>query len=187
VMSGTVITAERALHVRFSAPYLDETVALVVADHRRAEFSSWDDLRHGGPLRIGVVMVAPYYLRAIRAELPDAEVVPFDTPEQMFQPRTPPLDAFVLTAERGSAYTLLYPAFSIVVPKPKPVKVPLGYVIAGHDAPLAAVVDTWVDLKRKDGTIDELFAHWILGRNAEARHPRWSILDDVLHWSTPRR
>jgi hypothetical protein len=41
-------------------------------------------------------------------------------------------------------------------------------------------VNTWIDLKRKDGTIDELFAHWITGRNAVTRQRRWSILDDVL-------
>src|SRR5262249_25944659 len=34
VMSGAAITAERASHVRFSTSYLDETVALIVLDHR---------------------------------------------------------------------------------------------------------------------------------------------------------
>ena len=55
-------------------------------------------------------------------------------------------------------------------------------VIAGGDQQLASVVNTWIELKRKDGTIDELFAHWILGRTPSATHRRWSILDDVLHW-----
>jgi ABC-type amino acid transport substrate-binding protein len=100
----------------------------------------------------------------------------------MFQPRTPPLDAIVLTAERGSAYTLLHPEYSVVVPKPRPFKIPLAYVIAGRDDALADVVNTWIDLKRKDGTIDDLFEHWILGRNAAPHQRRWSVLDDVLHW-----
>jgi hypothetical protein len=70
----------------------------------------------------------------------------------------------------------------VAVPKPRPFKVPLAYVIAGRDDAMAAMLDTWIELKRKDGTIDELFAHWILGRTASAAHRRWSILDDVLHW-----
>ena len=65
---------------------------------------------------------------------------------------------------------------------PQGLGMPLAYAIAAHDAALAAVVDTWIDLKRKDGTIDELFAHWILGRNATPKEPRWSVLDNVLHW-----
>ena len=94
----------------------------------------------------------------------------------------PPLDAIVLTAERGSAYTLLHPQYSVVVPKPGLVKVPLAYVIAGRDGELARVVDTWIDLKKKDGTIDGLFSHWILGRDEGRRTRRWSVLDDVFGW-----
>ena len=45
---------------------------------------------------------------------------------------------------------------------------------------MAAMVNTWIELKRKDGTIDELFAHWILGQNVAPTQPRWSIVDDVL-------
>jgi Na+/H+-dicarboxylate symporter/ABC-type amino acid transport substrate-binding protein len=182
VMSGTAVTADRAVHVRFSAPYLDETLAFVVADHRRAEFSKWSDVRAAPSLRLGVPRAA-YYVRKIRDELPGAAIVPFDGAEQMFQPHDPPLDALVLTAERGSAYTLLHPEYSVAVPMPRPLKVPLAYVIAGRDEPLAKVVDTWIDLKRKDGTIDALFGHWILGRDATPHHRRWSVLEDVLHWT----
>jgi len=181
VMSGIPVTANRAMNVLFSTPYLDETLALIVLDHRRGEFASWDAIRSRGGLRVGVPG-PPYYLAKVRAELPAADVVMVDTAAALFEPRSPALDAFLFTAERGSAYTLLHPEYSVVIPKPRPVKVPLGYVVAGRDQPLAAVVDTWIGLKRKDGTIDELFAHWILGRNAAPAARRWSILDDVLHW-----
>lgn len=181
VMSGTAVTADRAVHVLFSTPYLDETLAFLVPDHDRTRFSSWDDIRSARSLRLGVVR-APYYLHKVRAELPDVEIVPIDEPDQMFQPRTPPLDAILFTAERGSAYTLLHPEYSVAVPKPRLAKVPLAYVIGGRDAALASVVDTWIDLKRKDGTIDELFAHWILGRDATPHQRRWSVMDDVLKW-----
>jgi len=180
VMSGTVVTAIRAMRVRFTTPYLDETLALIVPDHRRAEFILWDDVR-SKRLRIGFPGDAQY-VDKVRAQLPLAEIVTFEGAEQMFRPQTPPLDAIVLTAERGSAYTLLHPEFSVVVPKPRPFKLPLAYVVAGRDDALADVVNTWIDLKRKDGTIDDLFEHWILGRNAAAHQRRWSVLDDVLHW-----
>jgi Na+/H+-dicarboxylate symporter/ABC-type amino acid transport substrate-binding protein len=179
VMSGVAVTAERALHVRYSASYLDETLAFVVLDFRRARFASWDDVRAAGPLRVGAP-VAPYYMNFLRERLPSATIVPFDGVEAMFQRVDPPLDAIVSTAERGSAYTLRHPEYSVVVPKPKPVKIPLAYVVAGQDDTMTMLVNTWVDLKRKDGTIDELFAHWIMGRNAVPHVRRWSILDDVL-------
>jgi ABC-type amino acid transport substrate-binding protein len=166
--------------VKYSASYLDETLAFVVLDHRRGEFAAWDDVKAARSLRLGVPR-GDYYQRKVRTELPTAEIVTFDSVEQMFAPHDPPLDAFVLTAERGSAYTLLHPEYSIAVPKPRLLKVPLAYVVAGRDEALATALNAWIDLKRKDGTIDELFSHWILGRDATQHHRRWSIWDDVLH------
>jgi ABC-type amino acid transport substrate-binding protein len=181
VMSGAVVTADRALHVRYSTPYLDETVAFIVADYRRAEFAEWKDIVTAGPLRVGVPG-ASSYLNNVRARMPKATIVVFDNTDRMFMKNEAPLDALVLTAERGSAYTLLHPEYSVVVPKPQPIKVPLAYVIAGRDEALTTVVNTWIDLKKKDGTIDELFAHWIQGRDAVPHQRRWSVMDDVLHW-----
>jgi ABC-type amino acid transport substrate-binding protein len=55
-------------------------------------------------------------------------------------------------------------------------------VIADRDAALTSLVNIWIDLKRKDGTIDGLFAHWILGQDSAPSEPRWSVIRNVLHW-----
>jgi ABC-type amino acid transport substrate-binding protein len=91
-------------------------------------------------------------------------------------------DAIVLPAERGSAWTLIYPAYSAIVPGPDPIRVPLAYPIGKRDPALAAFVNTWLTLKRKDGTLDAAYKHWILGQDAAPRQPRWSIIRNVLHW-----
>jgi hypothetical protein len=65
-----------------------------------------------------------------------------------------------------------------LVPGPELVKIPLAYPVARGDQPLAAFLDTWIDLKKKDGAID---AASILGQNPSARTPRWSISRNVLH------
>jgi Na+/H+-dicarboxylate symporter/ABC-type amino acid transport substrate-binding protein len=179
VMSGIAIMADRAMDVLYSASYQAETMAFVVPDHQRSAFATWDNVRALRKIRLGVPR-APYYIRKLRDELPDAEIVPFDAFEAMLSRKDPSIAAFVATAERGSAYTLRHPEFSVVVPQPRPLAVPLAYIIAGRDKPLAEVVNAWIDLKKKDGTIERLFAHWILGRDATPHRRRWSILDDVL-------
>ncbi len=181
LMSGIAVTADRALKMRFSASYLDETIAFIVPDNRQRAFSEWSSVRAMGHLRLGMPR-ASYYVQKIRDELADVEIVPIDRIDDMFVPRTPPVDAMVATAERGSAYTLLHPDYSVAVPKPRPFKVPLAYVIAGRDAALAGAVDTWIELKRKDGTIDRLFAHWILGESSTPHRRRWSVGHDLLRW-----
>jgi Na+/H+-dicarboxylate symporter/ABC-type amino acid transport substrate-binding protein len=180
VMSGAVITADRAVHVQFSTPYLDETIAFVVPDYRAGSFAEWSSVRAMGRIRVGVPR-GPYFMRKVQEELSEAELVPVDSIDDMFKPHDPPIDAFVATAERGSAYTILHPAYSVTVPKPRPMKVPLAYVVAGRDPQMLGVLNTWIDLKKKDGTLDELFAHWILGQDATPKQPRWSIVRNVLH------
>jgi ABC-type amino acid transport substrate-binding protein len=95
---------------------------------------------------------------------------------------SPDVDAIALPVERGSAWTLLYPQYSVIVPEPAGIRVPLAYPLAGDDQGFARFMNIWIDLKRKDGTMDALYQYWILGRNAEAPRPRWSVIRDVLHW-----
>jgi len=182
IMSGVAVTTERSAHVQFSSSYLDETVAFIVRDNLASAFSEWSSVRAMGHLRLALPR-SPYYVQKIQEELADVEIVPIDRMEDIFKLRAQSIDGAVVTAERGSAYTLLHPEYSVAVPKPRPFKVPLAYVIAGRDAAMTAMVNTWIELKRKDGTIDGLFAHWILGQDSTRHQPRWSVVRDVLHWA----
>jgi Na+/H+-dicarboxylate symporter/ABC-type amino acid transport substrate-binding protein len=181
IMSGAVVTADRAAQLQFSSSYLDETIAFIVPDHLTASFTEWSSVRAMGKIRLGVPR-APYFVQKIRDELGDIDIVPVDRMDEMFVTRDAPVDAYVGTAERGSAYTLLHPEYAVAVPRPRPFKVPLAYVIADRDAALTSLVNIWIDLKRKDGTIDGLFAHWILGQDSAPSEPRWSVIRNVLHW-----
>ena len=180
-MSGVVVTISRAATTLFSNSYLDETFALVVPDHAREEFSRWADIR-ARPTTTIVVTDLPYYVDKIRQVLPRAELRIVPDIEAAVTLRDSQVDAVAATAERGSAWTLQYPQFSVVVPEPGILKVPLAYPIAKRDQAFASFINTWIELKRKDGTIDTLYEHWVLGRDATARQPRWSIIRDVLHW-----
>jgi DNA-binding transcriptional LysR family regulator len=124
----------------------------------------------------------PYYLAAVRERAPslrlevkDARVI-----ERGFEHGT--FDAVILPAESGSVWTLLYPQYSVVVPDTDVVRVPLAYPLARGDLGFASFINTWIELKRRDGTIEALQRHWILGRDSAGRRPRWSVIRDVLHW-----
>jgi Na+/H+-dicarboxylate symporter len=181
VMCGTVITTERAEEMTFSTPYLNETLALVVKDHRRHQFVDWEEIKHMGSFQIGVPNL-PYYLNMVRTHLPKAEVSVIDDVVEFFEGNMPHLDAILFTAERGSAWSLFYPKYSVTVPGPGRVGVPLAYLVGRRDLEMARFVSTWIELKKNDGTIKELFDYWIKGNNATKQTPRWSVIRDVLHW-----
>jgi Na+/H+-dicarboxylate symporter/ABC-type amino acid transport substrate-binding protein len=180
VMSGIAVTTDRAGEVLFSNAYLDETLAFVVRDEAREAFMSWAEIEGRARLRLAVPDI-PYYITAMKRRLPRAELRVFPDVSQLF-PAPPDVDAILLPAERGSAWTLLHPQYAVVVPEPGLSKVPLAWPIARRDQALASFVNTWIELKRRDGTLDAVYRYWILGRDAAPHHPRWSILRDVLHW-----
>ena len=182
VMTGVAVTTDRASDMLFSSTYMDETVGLLVPDHMRHRFATWDGIRDLGAISIAVPDV-PYYIAKLRELAPRARLAIVDDVARTLERRDSGFDAFALPAERGSAWTLIHPRYSVVVPEPSPIKVPLAYPIARHDLAFASFVNTWIDLKRKDGTLDALYRYWILGQEATARRRRWSILRDVLHWT----
>ena len=179
-MSGVVITPERAATQLFSIPYMDETLAFVTRDHWRERFRTWSAIRELGAARVGMPDV-PTFRRVIGARAPQLQIVPLRKPEELFDPNDG-LMAYVLPAERGSVFTLLHPAYSVVVPQPDTIKLPLGYPVARGDERWATFINTWLELKRRDGTIDALYKHWILGQNAEPPARRWSLIRNVLGW-----
>jgi Na+/H+-dicarboxylate symporter/ABC-type amino acid transport substrate-binding protein len=181
VMAGVAVTAERMAETSFSASYLDETLAFVVPDHRRDEFASWERLRARTDLELAAPDL-PYYLNLLRRSLPRATIEIVPDIEAALAAGTIQADGIVAAAERGSAWTLLHPQYTVVVPQPGLVRIPLAYPLVRDEA-WREFVDQWIELKRKDGTLDDLYAYWILGRDPAQRQRRWSILDDVLGWS----
>jgi Na+/H+-dicarboxylate symporter len=178
-MSGIPVTPARATTMLFSTPYLDETLAWVVKDHLRDRFSTWDAIRALGAMRVGAPDL-PYYVQAVRERAPALDIQAAGGPSIADALAT--FNAVVFPAERGSVATLLHPEFTVVVPEPGVIKVPLAYPLARRDADWEAFVNTWIELKRRDGTIDRLYRHWILGEDAVASAPRWSVVRNVLHW-----
>ena len=183
IMGGIAVTTGRASEMVFSPPYVDETLSFVVPDHRRADFSSAAWIRNASGLRIAVPNL-PYLEEIVQREFPRVEIVPIsvDRVADFFAGRMEHVDGLVFPAERGSYFTLLYPAFSVAVPHPLAIRFPLAYPVARRDLEFARFLGIWIDLQRKNGTIQALYDHWILGRDARPKQPRWSVIRNVLHW-----
>ena len=180
-MSGLAVTPLRSQLMRFSMPYMSETLAFMVRDDLRGEFSTWASIRTLGPIKVGTADV-PYYIAKARERAPNLvlEPVSFDLDPLVTRPD---LEAFLVPAERGSVLTLLHPEFAIAVPDPDRIKVPLAYGLPEADPDWAAFVNNWIELKQADGTIDALFEQWVMGVPANGAPPRWSIIRNVLHWT----
>jgi len=180
-MTGIALSAESSDALALTRPYLDLTMAFVVRDQRRREFDSRADVRALRHLRVGVPGRG-YYAEKVARYLPTAEIVTVPSLTDFFEGRVEGLDALVHAAEIASAWTLLYPSYTVVVPMPDRVRVPIAYAVA-RDAPAwRDVLDTWLVLKDRDETIARLFEYWVQGSDEAIAGPRWSVVRNVLGW-----
>jgi ABC-type amino acid transport substrate-binding protein len=179
-MSGLVGVLGLAETVRLTAPYLEVHVALLVPDHRRREFDSREAIRAQKHIRLAVAADDPF-VRRIALLYPNIELVIGASTEDFVSGRVQ-ADAMLVSAEGGASWTLRHPSFSIVTPTKRPIGFPLVYAIARDADTFDQFLGRWLDLQRRDATLDLLYDHWILGVTAEPKQPRWSVIRDVLHW-----
>ncbi len=180
-MTGMAITPTRMQRMKFSDPYVEETAAFVVKDHLREKFSTRKAIQKQTGLKIGVPR-DPYYREKLVSYLPDAELVIVDSPRGYFRGEVEDLDGLLFGAATGSSWSLIYPAFTIAVPHPDVLGVPLAYGVARREGEMEDYLSRWIELKKKDTTIKRLTDYWIMGKSTETKSPRWCVLRDVLGW-----
>ncbi len=181
MIGGLSINAADMKRVTFTAAYMEETIAFIVEDHRREDFNTEESLKNQKGLRIGIED-NEYYIEKLHEYLPDAELVILDSPREFFRQEKGELDALLLSAETGSSWCLIYPEFTVAVPHPMVRSVPMAFAVRFGDREMAEFLGTWIELKKKDGSIENLFDYWIEGKKVRAGGKRWSVIHDVLGW-----
>ena len=117
-IGGLIVNPERLAKANFSNPYMNMTTAVVVEDHRRNKFKSWRAIDKKLNTRLGVV--GERRANTVKRYLPNTDVVLLETYSDFFTDNPKGVDALVISAEAGSAWTILYPAYSVAVPEPHP-------------------------------------------------------------------
>jgi Na+/H+-dicarboxylate symporter len=167
-----------------SRPYLTQTMGLAVLDARRHEFVDVEALRKSRGLRIGIPLDATQVQYSMSRYFGGADVqfVVLESPSEFFKSKRHDIDAFLLPVEGGAAQTLLHPEYTVVVPQPAPVRVPLAFGAALGAEDLVRAIDEWLVFAEAEGTLNRAHEYWILGKGVNDRAPHWSILRDVLGW-----
>ena len=170
--------------VRFSVPYLDSTVGMLVLDSRRNEFATPEAINLHESLVIGIPASTELWEEHVRELLGATpyRLVELDGWPHFFDSVHGDIDAVVGMAEIATAWSLIYPEYSVVIPRGTVIQRPLAYAMAPGASDLATVVDEWVLLQKSRGNVERAYEYWVLGHGAELTSPRWSIARDVLGW-----
>ena len=84
-LGGLIMNPERLLRAGFTQPYQTATMAVVLPDHRRGEFDTWDDPHM--PTDCGCGAIHEDLAAAARRQLPNAEVVVIDSIRSLLRGR----------------------------------------------------------------------------------------------------
>jgi len=179
IMSGTALTSSYAENHIVTNSYLDVNLALVTKD--KVQLLSNYKETYNSLVHV-FVLEENDFGNIFKRFFPQSTVVKQDSVYEFYNGKFPNLDAMLTSAEAGASWTLLYPDYQVVNPFPEVVSLPLVYTIGGIDPEFEAFMNHWIELKKKDKTIEQLYKYWILGKKVKKTKPRWSIAHDVLHW-----
>ncbi len=183
VFNSAIMGLTRMESVAETNPFNTATIAFLVPDHRRADFASWRAINRRGDITVATSAFQTLP-RDIWIRLPDVSVVRLSSLEeqaQYFESGGEGAEAFLDTAEEGSAWTILYPRFTAVIPRPV-LQVPVVYLVPPDRPLLLRAMNAWLLIANETGTIDELVDYWIQGKTRQVQPPRWSVIRDVLEW-----
>ena len=178
--TGMLALPDLAVELTFSQPYLDLVAAFLVPDHQRNRFYEMDAVAKMQGLSVAFMETA-YLEERIRQRLPLAEVRYVTSPLRFIRDQGETFDVMVMTAQKAAAWSLLYPEYSVVVPTIT-AKLPLALPVPYKEQAWADYIELWINLSRKNGTIDALYDRWVLGKQGATSQRRWSMIRDVLHW-----
>jgi Na+/H+-dicarboxylate symporter len=179
------VSALRTYKFALTDPIYQSAVGLIVRDHKRHAYSTWQEIdKMDAGFRLGVDGSLSSMMMT-RDLFPKATLTPIrDMTEQasILESGARNLDAITDMAEEGGAWTLLYPAFTVVVPQPAAL-IPVAYAVARDNNDLLISTNAWLQAEKSKGNIDELYSYWMLGGATEKKRlPRWSVIKDILQW-----
>ena len=180
-VGGRAITPERAINVAFSDPYTYHTAGFVLLDKRREDFVELEAITEMKQLNLGVSNNS-YYLKMVRNLFPHATLTSIESPRKYFKGHYKNVDAMVFSAETGTAWAMLYPEYSSIVPNGVKLKAPVGFALPKGQQDYVQFINTWLKLKSVNGYQKKVYNYWILGQNPKARKIRWSVVRNVFGW-----
>jgi len=184
IMGTVPLSTHMLVDFDLSDPYLQGMLGLVVKDHRRSEFSTRKKILAQKSLTIAYAGAVEYIRPAIERALPgdDFNWVKIRNIRSFFEQADESMDALLVDVEIGTAWTLLHPQFTVVIPQAAQLKMPSGFAVARGQSDFSALLGRWVLAKQSTGEIQAAYDYWILGGGADKKPPRWSIGKDVLGW-----
>lgn len=164
--TGVPVTPKNMKEFTLTVPYSSQTMAFLVKEDRRKEFSNWKNIFSRDDLIIGIPEMF-YSENIVRRYFEKLTVWEISTPRLFFKEKYENIDAMLFGAATASAWTLINPEYTVIVPKPTRPKISMAFAINTNDNTFEIFMRNWIVMMQKNQTMDELFSYWIAGHKPE--------------------
>ncbi|WP_237162573.1 cation:dicarboxylate symporter family transporter [Shewanella halifaxensis] len=179
-MSGLAMDIEQMDALSYANPVLELNIAIATRDHLVNDFKSNDKIKQMHNMTVAYVEHSDA-IEDAKKMAPNIKFVKIEGYKDFFRQKKNKYDAVVISAQAGSAWTLFFPGYGIALLENKS-HYPVAYAVAQSNQSLLNYINNWQRLRKVDGTQEQIYDYWMLGKGAEKVEPRWSIIRDVLHW-----
>ena len=135
------ITTRKTEMFALTNPVYRSSIGLIVRDHRRDEFRTWADIRALGDSVRLAFEDTPASRERFRSHFPEAQmaiITDMQAQHQLLESGAEGVDGIFDMSEEAAAWTVLYPSFALVIPRPTRF-IPVAYAVAkGNDRLLSA-------------------------------------------------
>jgi proton glutamate symport protein len=161
--TGVPVIPDNMRRFSLSAPYSQQSLAIIVKDERRAEFTEWQAIITNEALVLGIPETF-FYEDAVSAFFKHDTAWELSTPRLFFREEYDNIDGMIFGAPAASAWTLLYPNYTVVMPKPVRPPLNMAFPINRNDQAFELYLRNWIQMKQQSHELDRIFAYWIEGK-----------------------
>jgi Na+/H+-dicarboxylate symporter len=160
ITTGIPVIPDNMVKFTLTVPYSQQSLAFIVKDERRVEFKEWAKIIKNKTLTIGIPETF-FYQKAVERNFIYNDAWKISTPRLFFREKFKHIDGMLFGAAAASAWTLLHPEYTVVVPKPVLAPLSMAFPINHNDQAFELFMRNWIEMKQKSNVIDKLFNYWI--------------------------
>jgi len=160
ITTGIPVIPDNMVKFTLTVPYSQQSLAFIVKDQRRVDFKEWPKIIKNKDLTIGIPETF-FYQKAVERNFIYNDAWEISTPRLFFKEKYQHIDGMLFGAAAASAWTLLHPEYTVVVPKPVLAPLSMAFPINHNDHAFELFMRNWIAMKQKSKVIDKLFDYWI--------------------------
>jgi ABC-type amino acid transport substrate-binding protein len=164
--TGMPVTPRNMQDYTLTVPYSSQSMAFLVKEERRKEFSDWQNIVSREDLIIGIPEIF-YSENVVNRYFDKTTAWEISTPRLFFKEKHQNIDGMLFGAATASAWTLLYPDYTVIVPKPARPELSMAFAINTNDNAFEIFMRNWIVMKKKNRDIEHLFHYWIAGKKPQ--------------------